>query len=90
MMPSMKRGKYIQAKDLRDPISVVARGNRGPMTAFIRDNCRRGNWSCHSIEYGRPITLVDIREKITGRQPRYYLFENEKDAVVFRLRFGEE
>lgn len=72
-------GRYVGSKDIEATAFVVdvpAATNYAEhqeRTQYIRDNCRRENWSNYATQWGVP----------TSR----YLFLNQEDAMYFKMRF---
>jgi hypothetical protein len=60
-------------------VNVEDRRDYDVYTKFIRDNCRRGNWS--KVCY-RKVDRVAFFDCVT------YLFADEQDAMTFKLAFG--
>lgn len=63
---------------------VWVMGDQDVRTRFIRDHCRRGNWS------KVPWALQHYKPDETGERKATvrYLFADQTDAMHFKMRFG--
>lgn len=86
-------GRFVGYKDIEDvayevdlnltlPWTVI--NNQHVRTRFIRDNCRRGNWS--KVPWVLGYTLPDGNGNRTAMVR--YLFVDQEDAMHFKMRFG--
>lgn len=79
-------GRYVDPKhpSLRHTITLDGRDGysaRQERTAFIKENCLRGNWNATSM---LPYFRFNHRANVLA-----FSFEDEMDAMIFKLRFGD-
>ncbi len=84
-----RTGRFVGYKDIEESAYEVdlampwVFGQQEECTRFIRDNCRRGNWSKVPWAMGYLKPDEDGRKAITR-----YLFVDQEDAMHFKMRFG--
>lgn len=73
-------GRYVGHKDIEEAAYAVSvpqatsYEEHQERTRYIRDHCRRENWSNCATQWGKPLAI--------------YLFLNQEDAMHFKMRFG--
>ena len=88
MLVRSRPGRYVGHADIEasayavDIPPAIDFEDHQERTNFIRENCRRDNWSnVATIKYDPGASYVSM---IIAR----YLFLNQEDAMHFKMRFG--
>ncbi len=84
-----RSGRFVGYKEIEETayevdLSIPWFSGLQDRTRFIRDNCRRGNWSKVPWVLGRTKPDENGDRMATVR----YLFVDQEDAMHFKMRFG--